>query len=154
MNAALFSTIQYQGILKPLSSSIKRQIRISAVEKKLLFIFCYYIIAKMVALICFGLHTNQSIVKQYKQSLTSYFDCESSGIHPGDINRCKRKFDSIEVHSFPLLFTVMILFVSLAPVVYLTFLFNWNLFKSKMQALFVTASTSSIQPEHSGVPVL
>ena len=146
-------SLQYQGILRPLE---KRQIRISTVEKKLLFIFIYYVLAGTVALICFGLHTNQNIVKQYKQSLTSYFDCEVSGLHPQDVNRCEKSFAEIQKHSFPLLFTIMILFVSLAPVVYLTFLFNWNLFKSKMQALFVTASSgnSTTQPEHSGVPVL
>ena len=108
----------------------------------------------MVALVCFGLHTNKYVVKQYQQALISYFDCEASGLHPGDTNRCKHIFHSIQIHSFPLLFTMMMLFVSLAPVVYLTFLFNWNLFKSKMQALFVTASDSSTQPEHSGAPVL
>ena len=141
---------QYQGILQ---SHHRGHLRISTAEKKLLFVFCYYSVAGVVALVSFGLHTNASNAQQYKKVLFEYFDCEATGVNPMDSNHCNKEFFNILYYSYPILFTITILLVTFAPVVYLIFLFNWKLFKEKMlcclRLLFINSFVRS--ESHSNV---
>lgn len=103
------------------------------------------------ALAFFGLHTNQGIIRGYFAALEGYFDCEAPGILHGNTTRCSEQFHSIQAHSYPAFFLVTLLLLALAPVVYLTFLFNWNLCKAKLIALLASDSETSANLEGSNV---
>lgn len=91
-------------------------------------------------MIVFGLETNPQKGKMTVEVLEDYFDCMASGVDPANGTNCDKEFDMILKTNYPILLSVTLMMLAFAPVIYLVFLFNWNLLKDRVKLYFQSTS--------------
>ena len=120
--------------------------QLGAAEKKLLVVFCYYVVLASVALTSFTLSIRN--LPSFLRKLQTYFLCEQRGHDPS--NPCSRVFQE---QSYPLLATASFILLGMFPVVNMLYAVNlrdlkeilkkWRL-KNRRKGLGKTRNSSAI----------
>ena len=109
----------------------KGQIRISVAEKKLLFSFCYYTVAGIIALVYFGFATASA--DGFMNAAFAVFDCEMVGFSSNSTrSHCEKQYDELERFSNNWLSLTTFLLLTMAPTVSLLFVFNGKKMKESI----------------------
>ena len=124
----LFSQLQHYGLFREKQLS-KKQFKISTAERKILIIFCYYVLVVEIALIAFTASTRN--VVQVAAAVADYWRCELTGVDPE--NPCDELRASLEGHQFPILTLFGHIFLWISPAVNLIFVVNISELKQKFK---------------------
>jgi len=123
----LLSHLQQQGLFRAKLS--KHPFKIGAAERKILIIFCYYVLLGVIALTTFTIFTRNST--QFSGAVAEYWLCESTGVNPE--NSCDRLRESFQQLSFPGLSAVSYILLGIFPAVNLIFAVNFREIKQKFR---------------------
>ena len=119
-----------QGLFRSNQLPSKNPFFVSTAEKKLIIVFCYYIILQVVGFVAYSLSEQSSDAVQAE--LFSYFLCEQSGHDPD--NPCSRSgFEDVIVPEVTILSIFMAMF---GPLVNIVFVMDYNEFKQKLKNLY------------------
>ena len=99
---------------------------LSTAEKKLLIVFCYYILTQVVVLVYFS--RTQQVGPKLGRRIVSYFSCEQSGYDPS--KPCSRS--SFETLINPALATLAFTLALLLPVISFVFVVDCGMLKKKI----------------------
>ena len=124
----LFSQLQHHGLFRVKQLS-KKQFKISMAERKILIIFCYYVLLVVIALIAFSATTRNGV--QFAAGVADYWRCELTGVAPE--NPCDELRASLERLSFPVLTSFAYILLGIIPAVHLIFVVNINELKQKFK---------------------
>ena len=118
--------IQQYGLIKAKKS--KGVFKFGTAERKILIIFCYYILLVVVALTSFTLNTRNS--EPFLEALINYFFCEGRGNDPN--NPCDR--NTFHQYSNPELTTISFVLINIFPVINLVYALNIKEMKEKFKS--------------------
>ena len=124
----LFSQLQHHGLFRVKQLS-KKQFKISMAERKILIIFCYYVLLVVIALIAFSATTRNGV--QFAAALADYWLCELTGVDPE--NPCDELRASLQRLSFPVLTSFAYILLGIIPAVHLVFAVNISELKQKFK---------------------
>ncbi len=110
--------------------------RMSTAEKKILIVFCYYILLGVIALTAFTLSVkdNEIVAHEYE----TYFLCESKGIDPNNPDECDRS--GFEQYQTTGLTVCGYILVGIFPAVNLIFVVNIKELKGFFSHLATTTT--------------
>ena len=98
-------------------------------ERKIIIIFCYYVLLVVIALIAFSATTRNGV--QFAAALADYWRCELTGVDPE--NPCDELRASLERLSFPILTSCAYILLGISPAVNLVFAVNISELKQKFK---------------------
>ena len=100
-------------------------------ERKILIIFCYYVLVVVIALIAFTVITRT--IGQFAAAVADYWRCEVTGIDPE--NPCDELRASLvqEGFSFSVLTSFAYILLGISPAVHLVFVVNVSELKQKFK---------------------
>ena len=98
-------------------------------ERKILIIFCYYVLLVVIALIAFTVITRN--IGQFAAAVADYWQCELTGVDPE--NPCDELRASLEGLSFPVLTSFSYILLGISPAVHLVFAVNISELKQKFK---------------------
>ena len=99
----------------------KKQFSLSKAEKKLMLIFCSFIVFGVYTTAFVSLITKHGNRSRFGNGLTEYFACEASGHVPG---RCSREV--FEKYSYPYVAMVSYLLLGSVPITHLNYVLDWQ----------------------------
>ena len=114
----------------------KHPFKVGAAERKILIIFCYYVLLGVIALTTFTVTTRNGAL--FGDAVTDYWQCEITGLDPE--NSCDRLRDSFEALTYPGLTSVSYILLGIFPAVNLIFAVNVKEIKQKFNAWFGRAA--------------
>lgn len=128
------SCVQHHGLIKEKSS--KNQLKISKAERKILIVFCYYVVLSVLSLVSFTISTRNDVI--IVQQIEEYFICELN--HPSE--PCPRTFEDLQ---YLYLSAVAFVLLSIFPLIFLIVMVNFQELKEKFSSHFnrETSATSS-----------
>ena len=103
----------------------KKQFSLSKAEKKLMIIFCTFIVFGVFILAFTALVTSSA--DEFVDGLMEYFTCEAGGHIP---NRCSREV--FEKHTYPYVAMVSYLLLGTMPITILNYVLDWRIVWSKL----------------------
>ena len=112
------SLLQQHGLFKANEPDSKSRIKIGTAERKVLIVFCYYIVLAVVALTTFTISTRNDDLTVRR--ILEYFTCEQGGHDPED--PCSRS--GFEELSNPAWTTMSYILLGMFPVVNLIYAVN------------------------------
>ena len=98
-------------------------------ERKIVIIFCYYVLLVVIALIAFSATTRNGV--RFAAALADYWRCELTGVDPE--NPCDELRASLEGLSFPVLTSCSYILLGISPAVHLVFAVNISELKQKFK---------------------
>ena len=98
-------------------------------ERKILIIFCYYVLLVVIALTTFTVATSN--IGPFKAAVADYWRCELTGVDPE--NPCDELRASLEGLSFPVLSSCSYILLWISPAVHLIFAVNISELKQKFK---------------------
>ena len=101
-------------------------------ERKILIIFCYYVLVVVIALIAFTVTTSN--IGQFAAAVADYWLCELTGVDPE--NPCDELRASLERFQFPVLSSFSYILLWIFPAVNLIFVVNIRELKQKFKICF------------------
>ena len=105
----------------------KHPFKIGAAERKILIIFCYYVLLGVIALTSFTVATRNGTL--FANAVADYWRCEIAGVDPE--NSCDRLRDSFEELTYPGLTSISYILLGIFPAVNLIFAVNIKELKQK-----------------------
>ena len=121
------SVIQEYGLLK--AKKVKDVFKIGTAEKKILIVFCYYVLLTAVAFTSLTLRLRSS--ELFAEQLSNYFVCEERGNDPN--NPCDR--NTFRQLTFPWWSVVSFALIFLLPAVNLVYALNIKELKEKFNIM-------------------
>ena len=107
----------------------KQPFKIGTAERKILIIFCYYVLLATIALTTFTVTTRN--VGQFAAAVADNWQCELTGVDPE--NPCNELRASLEDITYPELTSCSYILLGLFPVVNLVFAVNISELKQKLK---------------------
>lgn len=104
-------------------SNVQSQFKISTAERKILIVFCYYVLTTVISLVALTLATRTGEI--VIQHITEYFVCELD--HPS--KPCSRKFEEF---LYPYLTATSFVLMGFFPFMILIFLTNFREMKERV----------------------
>ncbi len=104
--------------MKP--SKVPAPMSMSTAEKKILIVFCYYILLGVIALMAFTLAVKDDEIVAHEYE--TYFLCESKGIDPNNPEECDRS--GFEQYLTPGLMACAYILIGIFPALNLIFVVN------------------------------
>ena len=98
-------------------------------ERKILIIFCYYVLLVAIALTTFTVATSN--IGPFEAAVADYWRCELTGVDPE--NPCDELRASLEGLSFPVLSSFSYILLWISPAVHLIFAVNISELKQKFK---------------------
>ena len=135
--------MQQHGLLRKKQS--KQLLTISTAERKLLMVFCYYVLLDVLALMAFTITTRN--IEQFEAAVTNYWQCELTGVDPE--NSCDALIASYREFSNPVLASFAFVILGSSPAVNLIFAVNINELKQKFKTWCRCAAISREGPSTS-----
>ena len=117
--------MQQHGVIKTKPHPFK----ISIAERKVLIVFCYFVLLVVVALTALASLTR--ISGQYSITLLEYWQCEATGFDPE--KQCDRLYALFEEPGPPALIAISNLLYLILPLVNLVFVINVTELKQKFK---------------------
>ena len=114
----------------------KHPFKVGAAERKILIIFCYYVLLGVIALTTFTLTTRNGALAA--DAVADYWQCEIAGVDPE--NPCDRLRDSFEALTYPRLTSISYFLLGIFPAVNLIFVVNIAEIKQKFRTWFGRAA--------------
>jgi len=114
----------------------KHPFKVGAAERKILIIFCYYVLLGVIALTSFTVFTRNGAL--FGDAVADYWQCEITGVDPE--NSCDRLKDSFEALTYPGLTSVSYILLGIFPAVNLIFAVNIKEIKQKFNTWFGRAA--------------
>ena len=121
---------QYQGIIE---SNETAKLNLSDAERKILFLFWYYVLFGI-----FGLISGSLITGSYKSleiSTQEYISCQLLGNNTAIQDQCTWLFNQIDRYIYPWPFAVTYFYLAFFPVVNTVFVINWKKTKESILSL-------------------
>ena len=118
--------MQQHGLLRKKKQS-KQLLSISTAERKLLIVFCYYVLLFVIALTAFTDFTRTSTA--IAAEIAEYWQCELSGVDSE--NECDERKASFEAPGYITLTTISYILLGLLPAVNLVFAVNISELRQK-----------------------
>ncbi len=110
-----FSFLQQQGFFSKVKSG--KNSNLTAAEKKLIFIFAYYIVFAVLTLVFYSLTISD--LDNFLDAVTEYFKCEATGHNPD--SPCPKSY---EQYKYPQIGATVYILMGFIPVVNLVFVIN------------------------------
>ena len=117
--------MQQHGLIKTKHS--KQLFKIGTAERKILIIFCYYVLLVTIALTAFTVITRS--IGQFAAAVADYWRCELTGVDPE--NPCDGLIASFRQYTNPVLTSFSYILWGLFPTVNLVFAVNISELKQK-----------------------
>ena len=136
--------MQQHGLLRKKKQS-KQLLTISTAERKLLIVFCYYVLLDVLALMAFTITTRN--IEQFEAAVTNYWQCELTGVDPE--NPCDALIASYREFSNPVLSSFGFVILGTSPAVNLIFAINFSELKQKFKIWCRCAAKSREGPSTS-----
>ena len=136
--------MQQHGLLRKKKQS-KQLLTISTAERKLLIVFCYYVLLDVLALMAFTITTRN--IEQFEAAVTNYWQCELTGVDPE--SPCDALIASYREFSNPVLSSFGFVILGSSPAVNLIFAINFSELKQKFKIWCRCASKSREGPSTS-----
>ena len=124
------SLLQHQGFIRYKETNSQSYNKLSHAEKKLLFVFAYYIVFAVVTLVYFGLSTGSQ--GKLVAAIVDYFLCEADGFNAE--SPCPRNY---ERYTYPVLAATTYLLMGFIPAVSLIFVVHVQKLKHKFMKMCV-----------------
>ena len=138
-----YTQLQHHGLLRKKRS--KQLLTISTAERKILLVFCYYVLLDVLALMAFTITTRN--IEQFEAAVTNYWQCELTGVDPE--NPCDALRASYREFSNPVLSSIAFVILGTSPAVNLIFAINFSELKQKFKTWCRCAATSREGPSTS-----
>jgi len=107
----------------------KHPFKVGTAERKILIVFCYYVLLGVIALTTFTLTTRNGTLAA--DAVADYWQCEITGVDPE--NPCDRLRDLFEALTYPGLTSVSYFLLGIFPAVNLIFVVNIAEIKQKFR---------------------
>jgi len=114
----------------------KHPFKVGTAERKILIVFCYYVLLGVIALTTFTLTTRNGALAA--DAVADYWQCEIAGVDPE--NPCDRLRDLFEALTYPGLTSVSYFLLGIFPAVNLIFAVNIAEIKQKFKTWFGRAA--------------
>ena len=125
-------SMQHQGFFR--NKSVNTKIKVmSTAEKKLLFVFAYYIIYAVIVLVFYSVSVRD--LDRFVEASREYFFCEAGGYNPED--PCPRTY---EQYKYPYLQSTVYIVLGFIPAVNLIFVVNIQRLKEASMPCFQYAT--------------
>jgi len=105
----------------------KHSFKVGAAARKILIIFCYYVLLGVIVLTTFTITTQNATL--LADAVADYWQCEITGVEPE--NSCDRLRDLLEALTYPGLTAVSYILLGIFPAVNLIFAVNIEEIKQK-----------------------
>jgi len=105
----------------------KHPFKVGAAERKILIIFCYYVLLGVIALTTFTVTTRNATL--LADTVADYWQCEIAGVDPE--NSCDKLRDLFEALTYPGLTSISSFLLGIFPAVNLIFAVNIEEIKQK-----------------------
>ena len=119
--------MQQHGLIK--TNQSKHPFKIGTAERKLLIIFCYYVLLNTIALTTFTVTTRN--VGQFAAAVVDYWCCELTGVNSE--NPCDELRASFRELANPVIATFSYVLLGIFPAVNLVFVVNLSELKQKFK---------------------
>ena len=139
--------LQQQGLFRIKLS--KQPFKIGTAERKVLIIFCYYVLLFVIALTAFTDFTRTST--DIAAEIEEHWRCELSGVDSE--NACNERKASFEAPGYTALSSISYILMGLLPAVNLIFAVNISELRQKFRT-WCSRITNSTQPKSLAHPVL
>ena len=126
-NKNFHSQLQQHGLIKTKHS--KQLFKIGTAERKILIIFCYYVLLVTIALTAFTVTTRN--IGQFAAAVADYWRCELTGVDPE--NPCDGLIAPFRDRTHPVLTSFSFILLGLFPAVNLVFAVNISELKQKFK---------------------
>lgn len=119
-NFMCMHVLQQHGLFRMRQSTKSNPLKIGAAERKILIVFCYYVLVAVISLVAFTIATRHS--KPVSKQILKHFQCESNGYNPNE--PCDRGvFEDI---TYPELYAMSYILLGVFPLVNLTYAVNFG----------------------------
>ena len=110
------------------------KLRLSDAERKILFLFWYFVIFGPVGLVSGSLITGSQTSLEI--SYNEYFQCQLFGNNSAVHDQCLKLFDQIDHYTYFAPYSVTMIYLSFFPIVNLIFVISWKGARRKILSLY------------------